>query len=175
MASEPKTRPTGASVPAFLATVPDARKRRDSEVLVRLMEKLTGAKATMWGPNIVGFGTYRLTYATGKSFDWPLAAFSPRSTALVLYLEPEFATLAELLAKLGPHRHGKSCLYLKTLDDVDGKVLERMVRDSIAHTRKHRAAAPETRVKKSTREDSSSSTKKAARKPTAKKSAAKRR
>jgi hypothetical protein len=133
--AEPKTRPTGASVEDFLAAVPDARRRADARVVLELMRRVTGAAPEMWGPSIVGFGRYRLTYASGRSAEWPLAAFSPRKQDLTLYIMPGFDHYAGLMARLGKHRTGKSCLYLKRLADVDLGVLEELVTESVARVR----------------------------------------
>ena len=133
--SEPKTRPTGASVEDFLAAVPDERRRADARVVLELMRRVTGAAPEMWGPSIVGFGRYRLAYASGGSAEWPVAAFSPRKQDLTLYITPEFGQYAGLMARLGKHRTGKSCLYLKRLADVDLGVLEELVTESVARVR----------------------------------------
>lgn len=132
---EPKTRPTAANVETFLAAVPDEGRRRDAHALVALMRDVTGEAPRMWGPSIVGFGGYTLRYADGKAAEWPVAAFSPRKPALTVYLEPEFPERDGLLARLGPHTVGKSCLYLKRLSAVDMGVLRALVTASIAHTR----------------------------------------
>lgn len=123
MASEPKTQPTGVSVKDFLATVVDPERRQDCATLVKLMQAATGAKGRVWGSSIVGFGTYRMTYANGKTGDWPLIGFSPRKNDLTLYITPGFERLEELLAHLGKHKTGKSCLYVKRLADLDAEVL----------------------------------------------------
>ena len=129
--AEPKTKRTGASVAEFIAAVPDARRRQDADVVKRLMEKVTGERAEMWGPTIIGFGSYPLPYASGKSIEWPIAGFSPRKTSLVLYIMPGFDRYAELMAKLGKYKTGKSCLYVNSLDDVDVATLEQLVRESV--------------------------------------------
>lgn len=128
--SEPKTRPTQAPVDAFLSRQPDAR-RADCEALVALMSEATGEPATMWGEAIVGFGRYQQSYANGKRMDWLLTGFSPRKSDLVLYVLTGSAAQDALLAKLGKHRTGKSCLYIKKLADVDLEVLRRLVRESV--------------------------------------------
>ena len=133
--AEPKTRPTKVSVAAFLKRLTDEQARADSLTLVALMEKVTGEKAVMWGPGIVGFGTYRCTYANGKQGDWPIAAFSPRKSDLTLYLMGVFDRHPELMKKLGRHRTGKVCLYLKRLADVDMKVLKQLVAASVRYMR----------------------------------------
>ena len=129
--SELKTRPTSASVVEFLALQPDAR-RADCEVVLRMMEAATGERAEMWGASIVGFGRYAYTNSTKKTFEWPLIGFSPRKQDLTLYLMPGFDGFAELMAKLGKHKTGKSCLYLKQLADVDIDVLQALIGSSVA-------------------------------------------
>ena len=129
--SELKTRPTSASVVEFLALQPDAR-RADCEAVLRMMEAATGERAEMWGASIVGFGRYAYTNSTKKTFEWPLIGFSPRKQDLTLYLMPGFDGFAELMAKLGKHKTGKSCLYLKQLADVDIDVLQALIDSSVA-------------------------------------------
>ena len=129
--SELKTRPTNASVVEFLALQPDAR-RTDCEVVLRMMEAATGERADMWGASIVGFGRYAYTNSTKKTFEWPLIGFSPRKQDLTLYLMPGFDGFAELMAKLGKHKTGKSCLYLMQLADVDIDVLQALIDSSVA-------------------------------------------
>jgi hypothetical protein len=138
--AEPKTRPTGASVRAFLASLDD-EKRIDCAVLAKLMRTATGERPRMWGTSIVGFGTYHYTYASGRSGDWPLTAFAPRARDLTVYIMPGFAPYANLLPKLGRHKHSKSCLYLRRLDDVDLGVLRSLVERSVADMRKRYGSA----------------------------------
>ncbi len=133
--SEPRTRPTDASVEDFLAAVPDERRRADCFAVLELMRRVTGESPRMWGPSIVGFGAYRQPYANGRALEWPVAAFSPRKQDLTLYLMPEFDDYQGLMDRLGKHRHGKSCLYLKRLADVDLGVLEELVAESVARVR----------------------------------------
>jgi hypothetical protein len=123
---ELKTKATSASVTAFLETV-DELRRADCKALVKLLQAATGSKPKMWGPSIIGFGEHAYKNAAGKSVDWFVAGFSPRKRDLTLYLMPGVQRYPEYLAKLGPHSTGKSCLYIKRLDDVDVKVLERLV------------------------------------------------
>ncbi len=130
-----KTTATTASVQAFIDKHPKEEMRDDSRVLMALMQELTGEEPHMYGPSIIGFGTYHYTYASGHSGSAPLVAFSPRKPELVLYvgqavLEPE------VLAKLGKHKATKGCLYVKKLADIDLKVLKAMIKKSIAATRK---------------------------------------
>lgn len=136
---EPKTRPTTASVAAFIKRQPGEQTRADCLALVALMEQVTGEKAVMWGASIIGFGAYRLGYADGSEADWPIAAFSPRKTDLTLYLMDVFERRPELMKKLGKHRTGKVCLYIRRLADVDLKVLKELVVASVRYRReKHR-------------------------------------
>lgn len=130
-----KTRPTAASVTAFIKRQPDEQTRADCRTLVAMMERITGQKAVMWGPSIIGFGAYRLVYANGSSADWPVAAFSPRKKDLTIYLMDVFERRPELMKKLGKHRTGKVCLYIRRLADVDVKVLKELIEDSIRSRR----------------------------------------
>lgn len=120
--SEPKTKPTDASVEGFLATVEPARRREEGRTLCALMQAVSGEAPVMWGPSIVGFGRYANVTANGKSADWPRMGFSPRKAALTLYLASTPQTEA-LLARLGPHTTSTACLYIKRLDQADMGVL----------------------------------------------------
>lgn len=134
--AEPKTKPTGVSVVAFLKTVPDDERRKDCQALVKLMKQASGAPAKMWGPSIVGFGTYHYVYASGREGDWPLVGFSPRKQDLTLYIMAGVERFPDLMKKLGKHKTGVSCLYLKRLSDVDLKVLEKLVKESVRQTKR---------------------------------------
>jgi hypothetical protein len=126
------TRPTDADVTAFLEAVPDERRRAEGHAMRALMERVTGEKAVMWGPTMVGFGSMPYTNTTGTN-DWFLLGFSPRKAALTLYgVYDDYGPAEPLFADLGPHETGKSCLYLKRLDAVDADVLERLVRSAWA-------------------------------------------
>ena len=129
--AELKTKPTDQSVDAFLQGVADEIKRQDCYTLLALMEKVTGAKAKMWGDSIVGFGVYHYRYASGREGDWPLTGFSPRKANLTVYIMSGFDEFPELLARLGKHKTAKSCLYLNRLADVDLGVLEEIVARSV--------------------------------------------
>lgn len=131
----PRTRPTGASVAAFLAAVEPPQRRADAHAVLDLMADLSGLEAEMWGPSIVGFGRQDLTYADGSTLDWPVIGFSPRKTSLVLYLMDGYEGHAALLARLGKHKIGRSCLYINKLADVDAKVLRELVRSSLKRQR----------------------------------------
>jgi len=130
-----KTQPTDASVAAFVAGIPDQRQRADSERLIALMSEVTGEPATMWGPSIIGFGSYHYRYASGREGDAPLVGFSPRKTALTLYASADEEVRADLLARLGPHKVGKGCVYVKRLSDVDEQALADLIQVGAAFTR----------------------------------------
>ena len=124
-------RPTGASVEDFLAGVPDGR-REDARRLCAMMAQITGEPPAMWGTSIIGFGSYRYRYASGHSGDSALASFSPRRQHLVIYLVGGFEGRHQpVLARLGPHKTGKGCLYLKRLDDVDQDALRELIDRSV--------------------------------------------
>jgi hypothetical protein len=128
----PAMRRTGASVAEFLAQVPDEQRREDARRLCALMQEITGEPPVMWGTSIVGFGSYHYRYASGREGDSALAGFSPRSQHLAIYLVGEFADRYQsALARLGPHKTGKSCLYVKRLDDVDQDALRELVDRSV--------------------------------------------
>ena len=125
--AEPKTRPQASGVADFLAGVADPRRRAEAQAVCALMAEVTGAEPVMWGSSIVGFGTYHYRYASGREGDWPPVGLSPRKAALTLYLSTGFDGAGELLARLGPHEVGKSCLYMKRLSEVDQSVLRTLV------------------------------------------------
>jgi hypothetical protein len=121
--AENKTKPTKLSVAAFIDALTDPARRADAKALVRLMQSAAGEKPKMWGPSIIGFGSYHYSYESGRQGDMPVIAFSPRKAATVLYGMTGFSDAATLLAKLGKHTTGKGCLYIKKLADVDQHVL----------------------------------------------------
>ena len=135
---KPRTRRTTASVTGFIKRQPDEQTRADCRTLVALMEQVTGEKAVMWGPSIIGFGTWRLVYADGSEADWPVAGFSPRKTDLTIYLMDVFERRPGLMKKLGKHRTGKVCLYIRRLADVDLEVLKELVVASARYVRAKR-------------------------------------
>lgn len=130
MAETPKTLPTAADVDAFIASIEHPVRREDARTLKVLMETVTGERATMWGPSIVGFGAYHYVYASGREGDAAAAGFSPRKASTTVYLPDGFDQRGELLARLGPHTTSVSCLYIKRLADVDLDVLAELVRAS---------------------------------------------
>jgi hypothetical protein len=130
-----KTKPTKLSVAAYIDALADETKRADAKALVKLMQNATGEKPKMWGPSIIGFGSYHYTYESGREGNMPLAGFSPRKAATVLYGMTGFSDAEALLARLGKHTTGGGCLYIKKLADVDRKVLEALVVKSVAAKR----------------------------------------
>ena len=133
--AEAKTKATAVSVDKFISTIPDAGQREDSKRLRSMMEKVTGEKAVMWGPSIVGFGQYHYEYDSGHSGDCCLVGFSPRKQNLSIYLMPGFDGREALLAKLGKHKTAKACLYVKKLADVDEAVLQKLIKSSVTYMR----------------------------------------
>lgn len=130
---ELKTKPTTASVSAFLGAIEDPERRADCKALARLMRRATGKTPKMWGPSIVGYGSFHYRYASGREGDWMLTGFAPRKRDLTVYVMSGFPRHAALMKKLGTFKTGKSCLYLKRLADVDQGVLEELVRASAEH------------------------------------------
>lgn len=130
--AENKTQPTDVPVEAYLAAITDDTRRADCAVLVQLMSRVTGAPAVMWGDSIVGFGRYRYQYASGHKGEFPVCGFSSRKGDISVYLLACEGPQQALLATLGRHKMGKSCLYLRRLSDVDMGVLEQLVVDSVA-------------------------------------------
>lgn len=134
--AETKTKPTKVSVQSFIATVDNDTRRADAKVLLKLFAKVSGWKAKMWGPTIVGFGAYHYTYDTGHSGSSPALGFSPRKANLVIYVF-DFPSKADLLKKLGKHKGGlKQCLYINKLDDVDLSVLEKILKAGLVEAGK---------------------------------------
>jgi hypothetical protein len=133
---EAKTKPTRVSVTKFLAAIPDERRRREARALLKVFKAATGKRPVMWGPSIVGYGSYHYKYASGHEGDCCLTGFSPRKAAISVYVMAGFAEYGSLLKKLGPHKKSVGCLYLKRLDGVDLKVLEQMIRKSVADLRR---------------------------------------
>ena len=127
-----KTQETDASVDAFLAGVADEGQRRDADTLIALMQRLSGYPPRLWGPSIIGFGSYHYKYDSGREGDSLRIGFSPRKGQTVLYIVDGFPRHADIMARLGKHKTGKSCLYIKRLSDVDGTVLEELCKASLA-------------------------------------------
>ena len=134
--AELKTKLNDNSVEDFLNTVEDEQKRKDSFGLLKMMGEISGEPAKMWGKDIVGFGSYHYVYASGREGDWMLSGFSPRKASITLYLMAGFDQLGDELASLGKHKVGKGCLYVKSLSDIDEKVLRKMIKKSIGIMKK---------------------------------------
>jgi len=130
--AENKTKPTESSVSTFVDGIEDEGRRADAKMLIKVMQSATGEKPRLWGPSIVGFGTHHYKYESGREGDMPIACFSPRKSELVLYSIVGFDGAEALLPKLGKHKTGKGCVYIKRLADVDQKVLEKMIQKSVA-------------------------------------------
>jgi hypothetical protein len=133
--AENKTKPTELSVTAFVEGITDEARREDARALVKLMRGATGERPKMWGPSIIGFGSYHYKYESGREGEAPVVGFSPRKAALVLYGLNSASDAEALRAKLGKHTSGKGCIYIKKLADIDLKVLETLVAKSAAVTR----------------------------------------
>jgi hypothetical protein len=131
-----KTKPTGASVDAYLASRASAEQLADCRAIIAICKRVTKQQPKMWGPSIVGFGSYTYKYESGHSGDACLTGFAVRGTELVVYLVAESPEQVALLAKLGKHKMGKSCLYFKRLADLDVKVLEALIAGSVAGVRR---------------------------------------
>jgi hypothetical protein len=131
--AELKTKRNDASVEAFLNGIADERKRQEAFAILHLMQEVTGETPTMWGDTIVGFGSYHYKYASGREADWMLTGFSPRKQNLTVYIMAGFDQYDNLLARLGKHSTGSSCLYIKKLQDIDLAVLRELVSQSVAH------------------------------------------
>ena len=132
--SDNKTRPTGASVTAFVNAVENDTRRRDARTLLAMMKKVTGEKPKMWGPSIIGFGEYHYKYESGREGDMLNVGFSPRKANMALYVMGSIAEDDPLRDRLGKYKTGKSCLYINKLEDVDLAVLEKLVAKSYKAT-----------------------------------------
>ena len=137
--AENKTKATDVSVESYLSAIEDDTRRTDCETLARLMTKATQEQPTMWGTSIVGFGSYHYKYDSGREGDSPLIGYSSRKGDITLYLESSFPGYEEFLSKLGKHKTGKGCLYIRQLSDVDQNVLKQLIVDSVAERKRHHA------------------------------------
>ncbi len=134
--AELKTKKNEASVEDFLSGFPSEQTRNDCAEIIKLMKQTTKEDPKMWGSSIIGFGTQHLKYASGRELDWMIIGLSPRKQNLTLYLPGSLETYADLLEKLGKHTTGKGCLYIKTLKDVDTKILKELINRSVSSTKK---------------------------------------
>ena len=132
---ENKTKATNVSVSAYIDGLTDSTRRSEARELAKVMQRVSGEKPKLWGPSIIGFGSYHYKYASGREGDMPLISFSPRKTAMVLYSMLSHAEAKAVLTKLGKHTTGKGCLYIKKLADVDTRVLETLIKNAVAHYR----------------------------------------
>jgi len=131
-----KTIETSKSVIAFIRRVPDQQKQKDSFAIIEIMKEVSGLEPKMWGPSIIGFGNYHYQYESGHEGDAPLAGFSPRKNAIVLYFASSFPKKEELLKKLGKYKASMvSCVYIKKLEDIDIAILKKLIANSIKHTK----------------------------------------
>jgi hypothetical protein len=129
--AENKTKPTAKSVPEFLNQIADPKRREDCLAIAEIMERLSGSQPKMWGDSIVGFGDYRYKYASGREGDWFLVGFAPRKQNLSIYIMGYLEFYSDILEVLGKFKHGKGCLYIKKLEDIDLEVLETLITTSI--------------------------------------------
>jgi hypothetical protein len=134
--AENKTQPTDASVDDYIASRASAQQQADCRELMALFTRVTRQTPRMWGPSIVGYGSYRYTYESGRTGEAFLAGFAIRGRELVVYVMPAGEKQRSLLSRLGKHRMGKACLYFKQLADLDKSVLEKLVVDSVADVRR---------------------------------------
>lgn len=134
--AELKTKKHAGSVKEFLESVPDEKRREDSKAVLKMMKEVSGMKPAMWGPSMVGFGTYSYKYQSGHAGEYFRIGFSPRKTALTLYIMPGFSEYDELMDKLGKYKTGQSCLYIKKLEDVDTDVLRELMTRSLEQMEK---------------------------------------
>lgn len=133
---ELKTKETDASVIEFIEAVDSPKKREDAYRLLDIFTETTGFEAKMWGPSIIGFGSYHYVYKTGHEGDAPLVGFSPRKAKISLYFAPGDTQREELLSKFGKHTSGKACVYITKVDDIDIEVLQDLIAQSILFLRK---------------------------------------
>jgi Domain of unknown function (DU1801) len=134
-----KTTETTLSVKDFIKKIPEAERQKDALAIVDIMEKQSGFPAKMWGPAIIGFGSYHYVYESGHEGDAPLVGFSPRKNEFALYLSSAFEKREELLKQLGKHKSAKACVYIKKIEDINVAVLKKMIAASLKHTKaKHK-------------------------------------
>ena len=134
--AELKTKKNKASVKEYLDAIDDVNRRADCAEVAKMMEEITGDKGALWGTAIVGFGSYHYKYASGREADWMATGFSSRKQALTLYIMAGFKRYEQLMSKLGTYKTGKSCLYVKSLNDIDREVLKELIRESVNHLTK---------------------------------------
>lgn len=128
-----KTKANDTSVADFIASIENAKRREDAAAIDMLMQEVMGEPGKMWGKSIIGYGSYKYKYKSGREGEWMLTGFSPRKAATTLYIMSGFEQYDGLMEKLGKYKTGKSCLYVKKLEDVDTDVLKQLVRQSADH------------------------------------------
>ncbi len=133
--AELKTIKTKVSASAYIDSLPEQQKK-DGKQLLKIFKEATGMRPAMWGESIVGYGSYHYVYASGREGDWPITGFSPRKQKLSIYIMPGVTKYPELLKKLGPYKNGSSCLYIKNLEDIDTKILEKIIKQSVKDMKK---------------------------------------
>jgi hypothetical protein len=133
--AENKTQPTTASVTAFINAIEDPEQKKDARKVAGMMRKATGKRPKMWGPSMVGYGSYHYRYASGREGDFMITGFSPRKQALTLYIMPGYGKFDALMKNLGKFKTGKACLYIKRLSDVDEDVLQNLINKSVEYMR----------------------------------------
>lgn len=138
--AEMKTKPTGESVEGFLNKISDEERRADCFQVAQIMEEVTGEKPKMWGPSIIGFGSYHYKYDSGREGDWMVTGFSPRKKDLTLYLMMGFEKHRDLMEKLGKHSSARSCLYIKRLSDIHVPTLKKLIKASVKDLKAYRAS-----------------------------------
>jgi hypothetical protein len=137
-----KTIPTESSVLDFINAVDDNQKRADSFALIDILKEISGYQPVMWGASIIGFGSYHYKYASGHEGDWALLGFSPRKSAISLYIYSECANSAELLPLLGKFKMGKACIYIKKLSDINVQVMKQIAQNTLEHLAKTHTVNP---------------------------------
>ncbi|GAA5522726.1 DUF1801 domain-containing protein [Aliifodinibius salicampi] len=130
-----KTQPTENDVKEFLNAIDDRQKRKDSFKILGIMKSITGEEPKMWGSSIIGFGQYHYQYESGREGDWFLTGFSPRKKNLSLYIMAGFDNYDDLMSRLGKYKTGKSCLYIKRLEQVDLDILKKLIKESVDYMR----------------------------------------
>ena len=131
-----KTRETEASVQQFIDALENESRKKDCLIMEKMMQEITGKPAAMWGSSIVGFGSYHYKYASGRKGDYLVTGFSPRKQNFTIYIMPGYTNYQHLLDKIGKHKLGKSCLYVKCLDDIDLGVLKTLITDSVSEMKR---------------------------------------
>ena len=126
-----KTTEAAGSVSEFIDAVPDEQRKKDALAIIKIMKEQSGFEPKMWGPSIIGFGSYHYKYESGHEGDAPLVGFSPRKSEFALYLASNFDGKGDLLKQFGKHRTGKACIYIKKLEDINIEILKKMVTNSL--------------------------------------------